>query len=239
MKNAILLLTITLSLLLGSCATEDTSTYFDYQENLVAFFPFNGNTEDYSKFSNHAEAIGVTATKDRFGTTDRAFYFDGMDDVIIIPEAEQLVFTNEFTINLWVKATSVKSQSIVFTTPTETTASYSLAMSLTSEYDTNDIIFSTTPDIEKEELRKLSYEKDTWYMITCVLENDVMYLYIDGEPAVLKYIANEMTTPSIPLLIGNALGTSDKAFQGVIDDIRIYNKAKSADFVAGLYTIDD
>ena len=48
-----------------------------------------------------------------------------------------------------------------------------------------------------------------------------------------------ITTPSIPLLIGNALDASDKAFHGVIDDIRIYNKAKSADFVAGLYTLED
>lgn len=44
---------------------------------LVGHWPFIGNANDQSSLSNDGTTHNVTLTKDRFGRSDSAYYFDG------------------------------------------------------------------------------------------------------------------------------------------------------------------
>ena len=150
-------------------------------------------------------------------------------------------FTDEFTINLWLKTDAAHLQQVLYKNIADTEklqASYGISIGYApmedEEVATNDIIFSISPYGIMHELRKFSYEKETWYMITCTLKGDTMYLYINGKPALMKYIHGELSTATFPLLIGND-ASGESPFSGSIDDLRIYNKAKSTEFVAFLY----
>ncbi len=48
---------------------------------LIAHYDFQGNTLDSSGNGNHAAAAGASLTSDRFGNSDSAYFFDGVDSI--------------------------------------------------------------------------------------------------------------------------------------------------------------
>ncbi|MDR9488701.1 hypothetical protein, partial [Salibacter sp.] len=69
---------------------------------LIAWYPFNGNANDESTFNNDGvPSGGVALTTDRFGNSNSAYYFDGVDDFIEVDTTNNLLFNNStsFTIN--------------------------------------------------------------------------------------------------------------------------------------------
>ncbi len=51
--------------------------YYVPKDSLVAWWPFNGNAQDESGNGNHGSNTGATLTTDRFGNSNRAYYFSG------------------------------------------------------------------------------------------------------------------------------------------------------------------
>ena len=69
----------------------------------VAYFPFNGNANDESGYGNHGIVTGATLISDRYGHSNSAYSFDGVDDHIEIPDHANYDFgRNNFTISYWV-----------------------------------------------------------------------------------------------------------------------------------------
>ena len=241
MKTKFLCSCLAIVFALSSCSIEEDEPQFDLNESLVAYYPLDGNTNDLSPYRVNAQSIGARTTFDRFGTANFAYEFDGSDDHLRIPANEHLNFTNEFTINLWLKTDAAHLQQVLYKNISDASkniAAYGISIGYApfedEEVVTNDIIFTIAPYGIMHELRKFDYEKDRWYMITCTLKDETMYLYINGKPALMKYIKGDIATSTLPLLIGNN-GTGKRPFSGSIDDIRIYNKAKSTKFVSFLY----
>lgn len=242
MKTKFLISCLAIVFAFSSCSIEEDEPQFDLTESLVAHYPLDGNTDDLSPYKVSAQRKGVRSTFDRYGNPNLAYRFDGINDHIRVPASEHLSFTDEFTINLWLKTDTTNLQQVLYKNILDTSknrAAYGISIGYVpfedEEVVTKDIIFSIAPYGIMHELRKFNYEKDTWYMITCTLKDDTMYLYINGRPALMKYIEGEISTSTtLPLLIGND-GTGEFPFKGSIDDIRIYNKAKSTEFVSHLY----
>ncbi len=241
MRNPFLISCLAIVCTFSSCSIEEDEPIIDLTESLVAHYKFDGNTTDASAYNVTAEAKGATLTSDRFGNANLAYEFDGIDDFIRIPANEHLNFTDEFTINLWLKTDAAHLQQVLYKNVSDAKkgqAAYGISIGYApfedEEATTNDIIFSISPYGIMHELRKFNYEKDTWYMITCILKGDTMYLYINGKPALMKYIKGEISTASLPLLVGND-ASGKNPFSGSIDDLRIYSKAKSTEFVSYLY----
>jgi hypothetical protein len=241
MKTKFLISCVAIILALSSCSIEEEEPIFDLTENLVAYYPLNGNANDMSTYRVDASIRGVTSTTDRFGRTNHAYSFDGIDDHIRIPASEHVNFTDEFTINVWIKTDASHLQQILYKNISDREkqqAAYGISIGYAPFEDekvvTNDIIFSIAPYGIMHELRKFDYNVNTWYMITCIMKGDTMYLYINGKPALMKYIKGEISTSTLPLLLGNN-PSGKNAFSGSIDELRIYNKAKSTEFVSYLY----
>ncbi len=241
MKTTYLISCFAIIFAFSSCSIDEDEPQFDLTESLVAYYPLDGNTDDLSAYKVNAHKKGVRTTYDRFGNADLAYQFDGINDHIRIPANEHLNFTDEFTINLWVKSDATHLQQVLYKNVSDTQkakAAYGISIGYSpledEEVVTNDIIFTIAPYGIMHELRKFDYKKDTWYMITCTLKGDTMYLYVNGKPALMKYIKGEISTTTLPLLIGND-GSGENPFSGSIDDVRIYSKAKSTEFVSFLY----
>jgi hypothetical protein len=71
-------------------------------EGLVAYFPFNGNTNDESGNNNNGVRFGATLISDRFGNPSSAFLFDGIDDYIEIEHSSSFNFNEQISISFWV-----------------------------------------------------------------------------------------------------------------------------------------
>lgn len=78
------------------------------EENLVAYYPFNGNADDASGHGNHGVLSGPNVpvlTTDRFGIANSAYEFGGYNNYnwIRVPNSESLVFDKEFTVSYWIQ----------------------------------------------------------------------------------------------------------------------------------------
>ena len=51
-------------------------------DDMVAYYPFDGNVRDASGNGNDGINVGATLTENRFGQPSSAYYFDGSDDFI-------------------------------------------------------------------------------------------------------------------------------------------------------------
>lgn len=70
------------------------------ETGLVGRYPFSGSANDESGNGNHGTVLGgAMLTTDRFGIPDRAYQFDGIDDMIEL--LTPLPIENSFTITFW------------------------------------------------------------------------------------------------------------------------------------------
>lgn len=72
-------------------------------DSVVLDLTFSGNANDLSPYSNHGFVNGAQLTPDRFGNLNSAYFFDGINDEITIPDNSTLDLTEEWTISVWVK----------------------------------------------------------------------------------------------------------------------------------------
>ncbi|UCH09410.1 MAG: T9SS type A sorting domain-containing protein, partial [Fidelibacterota bacterium] len=77
---------------------------------------------------------------------------------------------------------------------------------------------------------------DTWYHVAGVYDGHNFDLYLDGDLSAHSTFSGSILITNIDLMIGQARpDLLDYGFQGVLDDIRIYNYALKAGEILNLY----
>jgi len=71
---------------------------------LVAYYPFNGNANDESGNGNNGTVNGATMTADRKGNVNKAYSFDGSNSIVL----NQPFLTGVFSLSIWVKITDLQ-----------------------------------------------------------------------------------------------------------------------------------
>src|SRR6478609_8748863 len=96
-----------LSLIVNLCFTLFTSIVHAQipTTNLVGNYTFDGNANDQSSYHNNGIVSGATLTTNRFFETDKAYLFNGTNQYIEIPDADQLSIasTGELSISVWMR----------------------------------------------------------------------------------------------------------------------------------------
>gem|GEM_PF-2116366 len=227
-------------------------------EGLVAYYPFNGNANDESGNGNNGIVNGALLTTDRFNNSNKAFYFDGVDNSIQIPSSS---FNSvKGTISIWFK---------IGGTPNSET----MLISLTNFNETNLNEFYLGFDQrwdsgDREEIEVILYlnnstswfiqvpieqfncnENFNWNFLTLVHNGIQPKLFLNGQevgnyhPAHNDYsrwwsdIINAQE-PAYYTSIGgiNRSGGSFR-FNGIIDDICIYNRELNEKEIQTLYNV--
>lgn len=73
---------------------------FNLRNGLQAEYLFNGDAQDTSGNGHHGKVVGATLCEDRFGKPNSAYYFDGLDDYIIV-ESAPLINQDAFSLSVW------------------------------------------------------------------------------------------------------------------------------------------
>lgn len=206
-------------------ATDNGETNESYPEGLIAYYPFNGNAQNVINFENNGLVEGAILSSDINISQNKAYLFNGMDNVIRINHNDIFNLNNEFTISVLVQPLEIKSQTIIrkgAAVNGEYTSPYNISLS-----GTGNIIFTVITDNGETAnyVEKQGYETNKWYLITAVIKNSEMYLYVNGELEANKIINGQLNTNSYPLLIGSRLSLPSDTFKGTIDEVRIYNNA--------------
>jgi hypothetical protein len=79
-------------------------SYGGISDGLVAYYPLDGNANDLSGNNLHGVVSGALSTTDRWGNSNAAYLFDGLDDTIIAENRDGLFnLTSHWTLSAWVK----------------------------------------------------------------------------------------------------------------------------------------
>ena len=106
MKKKNLLMTAIAIFGLASITMAQTVPSYVPTSGLVGWWPFNGNANDESGSGNNGTVYGgVSDTSDRFGNSNSAFYFNGINGYISIPSLNNLPYT-PVTYSAWVIVSS-------------------------------------------------------------------------------------------------------------------------------------
>ena len=202
------------------------SVYADLTDGLVAHWKLDGNAND-SVGSNHGAIYGATPTT---GQIDGALDFDGVNDYIYYGDILDNEIRDEFTIGVWIKLGEGALQKSL---------NYILWKSddrLGIRVNSNDEVvfvhwysgagsgFTSTHILEEGK----------WYYISYVFDGSEFIGYINAE-----YTG---ATPDSGYSSGGSLfiasDNGSRCFKGTIDDVRIYNRAFSANEIRQLYGIE-
>ena len=199
---------------------------------LILFLPFNGNANDESGYSNNGTVNGAILVADRFGGLNRAYGFNGGTANIRVPNSTSLSCSNAITVSFWMKAGSMLSREMFPLSHGSWQNRWKV--SIIPERKIRWTIKTTggVKDIDSKTIVAAS----TYYFVTGVYSGSDFELYVNGELESFASWSGTLLTPSIDLMVGQMLPTdANYNFQGVVDDIRIYNYAFSYPQVQSLY----
>lgn len=204
----------------------------DINYGLVAHYPFNNAGNDESGNGNTATAGNyIEQGVDRFGG-GTAYLFNGTDDYFMAPHSTSTDFTGEISVCAWVNPSVVN---IAQQTISSKGGGWNRAGWLLTLY--NDKVRWHLGNGSSEGMfdTQLAVPANKWSFIVGQWKDGVMNVYING-------IKDQNYTNWAGGLIANTynhyIGKNDYIdffFNGTIDDVRIYNRALSADEIKELY----
>jgi hypothetical protein len=221
-------------------------------KGLVGWWTFDGQDTagsiiyDRSGQGNNGFLNGASSTNPRVkGKLGQALSFDGVDDYVNIARNASLEPANAITVSTWFywddPSNSVNAPivGIPYTADQEPYLSYLLQQISTS----NDIGFAVTIDGSRDVGVSKTVTTKTWHHLvgTWSSSERSTKLYVDGAVAATNTTnSGTLSYYNEPLRIGwySFPATRPEAFiDGLIDDVRIYNRALTADEIKRLYRI--
>lgn len=191
-------------------------------EGLVAFYKFEGDASDWTTNGNHGIASNVSLTTNRFGKANAAYRFEGTpDSVIRVPDSPSLNLSNALTLAAWVNfdAGGFISSRILMK------GNYDLAFSGAGPVESRPGFTVKTP-LETLLLTPTPVtQAGHWHFIAGTYDGSTMRLFVDGVQAADTAASGDIAPSSSDLVIGQNSDNGEDLYKGIIDDIRIYNRA--------------
>jgi len=200
---------------------------------LIAYFPFNGNADDESGNGYHATVIGATPIEDRFGNSNSAYLFDGIDDHIAYPTLYSSS-PNQISIAAWFSSMDLQSdQKIVYHGDN---GEFQLFVGIDSVWGGVHLGQSVA---DPWYYVREPITKNDWHMIVSVwIQDQSLRLYLNGDLVDSVGVSSEeLLDPgqTYQPSIGSYNRSVGAYFNGMIDDIRIYDRELTAEEIDSLY----
>jgi len=235
-KNPVILL-----LLLGLAACSGTKKEYAELPGMILYYSFDGNCNDLSGGGNDGLLVGPDFVSDRHGRAHCACYLDGIDDYISFGYDARLT---EFPISLsfWIKPEEVGKA--LFGTDVSSKRSSGISVSFGTQEDTYHRIALNVgngdhigPENRKTFVADRELFRDSLYYVAGIIHDvDRMEIYINGKlmPCFTRGEGSSYSYVTGKGVIGFA---SDyiNYYKGVIDDLRIFNRALSEEEILLLF----
>ncbi|MCF7912336.1 MAG: PKD domain-containing protein [Candidatus Cloacimonetes bacterium] len=232
---------------------EDYISIFESGEDIVAYFPLDGNAADESGNNHHGTNHGATATEDRFFNSTGAMHFNGEDQYITTDLILQYGINESFTWSTWIRSEEVFNiygNSIILGYEDSDDGEVTMCVFNSEHINYANKIAATSRcdgyfSHGGQHIAYSNYQiagDNNWHHIVWIRDrNNMQYkFYLDGvlEMTIEDNTNNFINGSSRPLGIGCQSHNYgwDKYFHGSIDDIQIFNRALSNLEVQELYT---
>lgn len=189
--------------------------------SLIAWYPLNGDTNDYSGNNYHLTNNG--ATNNASGKIGSCYEFDKTLNANMTCENLNCSnMQNEFTVSAWFNSTQVNDYATIISL-----GKSAITIDCYNGGTVRAFVYTTGTGAAK--IVSTTITKGKWTHVAFKLQNQKLYLYVNG---VLKSETIATEVPRINNTDKVYLGTKDydtpNYFQGYLNDVRIYDEALSA-----------
>ena len=205
---------------------------------LVAFYPFDGNANDESGKGNDAIVNGATPATDRFGNSNSAYSFDGMNNFIRVRNSRFLNGNATLTLAVWIKSSRSSNQRVL-TKGAPNDYQYAIAFG-EPQMGAGNVSIHAWTFAGGDHMKAGAFAgDDRWHFVVGIIQNHTsLELYIDTRLAARNSTpgSNSWNLTGIgDLFIGSSPNAAGNFFGGFLDDIRIYDRALSESEISELY----
>ena len=197
----------------------------DLERGLVAYYSFDDcSAKDLSGNGNDGIIYGAKCVDGKFG---KALSFDGVNDYMEVPDSPSLDITDEITIEAWAYLKSTNAEALV--AKNENVIVTGFWSNRTHLRLGSDTVYGSTVTTGQ------------WYHYIATIKDIGSYrelkIYLNGVLDVSKETTEDFVINSNPWTIGQEWdnGNPSDFFNGIIDEVRIYNRALSEEEIRALY----
>lgn len=205
----------------------------DLNDGLVANYKFNGNLLDGSGNGyNPTSYASMSMTGDRLGIPSSALVMDGIDDSITINNIPSLTY---ITYNVWIKTNYNYSSALPVSIISNNDKSY---IGIASGGYANKAKFNVQVNTYDQTYHSIDTINDNqWHMLTMSFDGVMIKSYIDGVLSSTNYYNGNITYNGTGIQIGRTYNqyASEGYYNGLIDDVSIYNKPLSNNEITALF----
>ena len=202
---------------------------------LAAYYPFNENANDESGNGSHGSLFGSILVADRWSKPESAYYFDGNSYIRCNGMLQLPVGNLARTLSVWVKSSDglQHNNSDHIVNWGSAWSSHAFGVMLFDQnhwwgYGHGHPIYDCDSGITAD---------TNWHHLVVTYGDNMMSIYVDGNLG--NSLEMALNTDGNDLAIGIRQDiTYDNTFHGVIDDIRIYNRALTSNEVSQLYAFN-
>jgi hypothetical protein len=224
-------------LLLSTCNLYDRLVgAVDHMTGLVAYYRFDGNANDETRHGNDGTVHGATLVEDRHGRRDSAYSFDGIDDYIDAGDAEMLNPTEAVSIAAWVYVRSFPTTWPPIVKKNGSGANEYTGYSLECYDSGPQAVFSVClegPLVGQSQ--GVAFSPGDWHFVVGVYDGEACRMYLDGVPSEPQPYTGQVIPSSNHLFIGRDPFNTTRYFDGVIDDVCIFDRTLQFFEIEALY----
>ena len=201
--------------------------------NLIAYWKLDGDATD-SAGTNDGTIYGATPTT---GQINDALDFDGSGNYVDVGSTSELKLVTAGSISVWVKPNSLYQNSIINkrggSNGGNKNENYWLVF---GSVNSCAMIIGDGSDYAEAEIPIENFSLDNWYHIVGFWDSANVMIYLNGDLKGIQpnTLSGVITSDSYPLRIGYD-SRAGWHFDGTIDDVRIYNRALSAEEIEQMY----
>jgi len=205
---------------------------------LIAYYPLNGDANDYSGNGNNGTNFGSEYISDSKGNYTCSF--DGESSYIELNQAFDL---KEGSYSLWFNSRSFPVWDYPYTESMATffgvdnpDLEYGLVtMNVTKKDNQNQLFVKVGGMYDQCEFRT-PIIKDRWYHVVLTKDTKSAKVYINNELLATKEINFKSSGDGCPnLVIGSSRSKSNRFFNGMLDEIKIFNRVLNEDEILKLH----
>ena len=193
--------------------------------SLEAYYPFNGNADDLTSNGRNFTVYGNTSlTSGRDNSSNSAYYFDGNGDYLEYNSSIQSY--SSYTITLWAKPDSSGTYEAMFASYNNSSFGFQI------DLDSSNNFHIRKGSSSGGNIILSSATLGAWTFIAFTYDGTNSKCYINSESPV----SDPGGTTEFNLFRMGKNRNGNIYFKGVIDELRIYNRALSASEIQAIYS---